>query len=68
MKKVICFIIGAVILLALIGCAKGVILHCDYCNKEVKVKESSGMTEDWIIYCEKCNEELFKDDPLLSGK
>ena len=67
MKKIL---IGTMILLALLtmfGC-KTKTLHCDHCGKEVTVKESNVMEEDWIIYCEECNEKLFGDDPLLGAK
>ena len=64
MKKIILILIAICMLLALTGCGKTKILHCDHCGEEVEVKESSNMEEDWIIYCEKCNEELFTDDPL----
>ena len=58
-------LIWIIVLTALSACGKTKILHCDHCGTEVKVKESSNMEEDWIIYCETCNEELFGDDPIL---
>ncbi len=67
MKKLILFIVVCVLLLA-VGCGKAKILHCDNCNTEVKVEESSNMEESWIIYCEECNEKLFGDDPILGDK
>lgn len=67
MKKLLCFLGALSVLLALTGCGKTKLLHCDHCGKEVSVKESSNMEEDWIIYCEECNEELFGDDPVLGN-
>ena len=67
MKKLLCFLGVLVIILTATGCAKTKTLHCDNCNKEVSVEESSNMEEDWIIYCEECNEELFGDDPILGN-
>ena len=64
MKKITAFILTGLLLLSLTSCATKV-LHCDHCGTEVKVKESSNMEEDWIIYCADCNEKLFGDDPLL---
>ena len=64
-KKLI--IIGAVAasLVLLSACGEKKILHCDACGEEVKVKASSNMEEDWLIYCEKCNEEFFANDPIF---
>lgn len=67
MKKVLCLILAVSVLFALAGCVKTKTLHCDYCNKEVEVKENSNMDEEWIIYCEECNEELFGNDPVLGN-
>ena len=67
MKKVIIFLLAAVMLLGLAGCATKT-LHCDGCGAEVKVEKSSNMEEDWVIYCKECNEKLFADDPLLGAK
>jgi hypothetical protein len=61
--SVIILVISVICIVA--GCGKTKVLHCDHCNKEVKVEESSNMEEDWTIYCDTCNEELFGDDPLL---
>ena len=65
MKKGIAFLLLIILLMALSACGKTKILHCDHCGAEVKVRESSNMEEDWIIYCETCNAELFGDDPIL---
>ncbi len=59
MKKILCFVLAAILVFTFTGCGKTKILHCDRCQKEVPVKESSNMEEDWILYCEECNEELF---------
>lgn len=67
MKKLLCLLTAVCLLFTLTACGKTKILHCDSCGKEVTVKESSDMQEDWIIYCEKCNEELFGDDPVLGN-
>lgn len=66
MKRIFAAMMAVLLVLALTACGVKV-LHCDACGKEVKVKESSNMEEDWIIYCEQCNEELFGDDPILGG-
>ena len=68
MKKFLIVTAILCLLLSLAGCGEKKILHCDHCKKEVTVKASSNMEEDWTIYCEACNEKLFGDDPLLSGK
>ena len=67
MKKALCIVTLAIMLFVMTGCVKTRTLHCDACKKEVTVKESSDMQEDWIIYCEACNEELFGDDPILGN-
>ena len=67
MKKVIILLSVVALLLALAACGATKILHCDHCGKEISVKESSNMEEDWIIYCKDCNEELFGDDLLLAN-
>lgn len=60
MKKLIIAIIAAVLMMSLFlaGCGEKKILHCDSCGKEVKVKASSNMTEDWIILCPECRKKL----------
>lgn len=68
MKKLLCLIITSALIFALCGCIKMKTLSCDGCGTEVSVRESSNMTDEWIIYCEECNEEFFGDNPLLSGK
>ncbi len=67
MKKILIAVMTLFVLLTMFGC-KAKTLHCDHCGKEVSVRESSNMEEDWIIYCDACNEKLFGDDPLLGGK
>lgn len=67
MKKISIILLVSFMLLSLAACGKTKILHCDGCNREVKVKQDSNMEEDWIIYCEECNEEFFGDDPLLGN-
>ena len=68
MKKFFAMLIAAVVVFSMAGCVATKILHCDGCNTEVRVKESSNMTEDWIVYCGPCNEKIFGDDPLLGNK
>lgn len=69
MKKFLPILLMAILLLTgTVGCGKIKTLHCDHCQKEVTVEEDSNMEEDWIVYCPACNEELFGDDPQLSGK
>lgn len=67
MKKLIIALLVISASLTVTGCEGTKILHCDYCNTEVIVGESSNMDEDWIIYCDKCNEELFGEDSLLGA-
>ena len=68
MKKAIVLTLAVLLALgSLTACDPTKILHCDHCGKEVSVKLSSNMEEDWIIYCAQCNEELFADDPLLGN-
>lgn len=54
MKKLLLAITVLALLAGLMGCAGTKILHCDKCNKEVKVSTKSNMDEDWMIYCESC--------------
>ncbi len=68
MKKGLCVLLAVMMLLVSAGCGKTKVLHCDHCNKEVTVKESSNMDESWTLYCDECNEELFGDDPLLGAE
>ena len=67
MKKAICLFLIAGVLFTFTACAKKKKLHCDNCQKEVTVKESSDMQEDWLVYCGECNEKLFGDDPVLGN-
>ena len=57
MKKLVCIVLATILLLALAGCAQKT-LHCDGCGTEVKVSQSSNMTEDWIIFCDSCDDDL----------
>ena len=62
-----CVLISMILTAALLtfgGCGTKT-LHCDGCNKELKVSKSSNMEEDWIIFCEDCEEEVFGDEPLV---
>jgi len=66
--RAIAICLVAVVMFTVTGC-KTKVLHCDNCNKEVKVAEKSEMEEEWTIFCKECNEKLFGDDPLLgTGK
>lgn len=62
MKKAIIFLLLPILCIA--GC-KAKTVHCDNCGRELKIKESSNVTEEWVLYCDECNEELFDGDPLL---
>ena len=59
-KNVFRWIILAVLVLLMLGCAKK-ILHCDGCGKEVKVSADSNLTEDSIILCDDCQKKLYGD-------
>ena len=67
MKKRICILLAAIMLLSAVftGCGKAAtatrIVHCDRCGKEVSVPEDSNMTDDWILYCSDCEKELGLD-------
>ena len=67
MKKRICILLAAILLLSavLTGCGKAAtatrIVHCDNCGKEIEVPEDSNMTDDWILYCSDCEKELGLD-------
>lgn len=64
MKKITAMLLAAAMLTAFTGCAKK-ILHCDNCNKEIKVSEKSNVEEDWILFCSDCEKELFGEDGLV---
>lgn len=68
LKKIVILLALVAMLLTLASCGKTKILHCDGCGTEVEVKESSNMTEEWIVYCEKCNEQIEKDNPDIFGE
>ena len=61
MKKILCLLMIASMLLAMTGCGKTKTLHCDDCNKEITVKENSDMNEDWNIFCEDCEAKRIGD-------
>ena len=67
LKKVLIILSVLALLLSLAACGAAKILTCDGCGAEVKVKESSNMEEDWIIFCDNCNSGFFGDDTLLGG-
>lgn len=67
LKKILMMLCVAALILSMVACGASKTLHCDSCGKEVRVRESSNMEEDWILYCEECNESLFGDDPILGG-
>ena len=67
MKKVIIFLLAAVMLLGLTGCGTKT-LHCDGCGKEVQVKKSSNMEESWLVYCEECNKEIQPEIDAILGE
>ena len=33
-------------------------LHCDSCDKIIRVSKRSEMEEDWMIFCEECNNAM----------
>ena len=59
MKKLVCLLAVAALLLTAAACGATKTLHCDGCGVEVTVEADSNMEEDWIIYCGPCNQELF---------
>lgn len=66
MKKLLCILMVISFMFVMVGCGATKTLHCDKCGKEIQVKESSNMEENWIIYCSECNEEIFGDNPVVS--
>ena len=68
MRRKIFITIAAVCALAsiLCGCAARVV-HCDRCGREIRVKESSAVTEDWLLYCSDCEKELGLDSIIPEG-
>ena len=66
MKRFLIALLVLCMLLVMASCGATKVLHCDHCNKEVKVREKSNMTEEWLIYCEECNAKLFSGDPILN--
>lgn len=67
MRKILSILLIAMLFLAFSGCDNKKTLHCDNCNKEVKVDKDSSMEEEWTVFCNDCNDELFSGDPLLGG-
>ena len=64
MKKVILLLV-VLCLLSCVSCAEKKVLHCDGCGIEIKVKSSSNMDEDWIIYCNDCNKDIIDEESLF---
>lgn len=64
MKKLLCLLLVAVMLMSLAGCGR--VVTCDGCGKEVQVKKNSNITDEWIVYCKDCELELFGEDGLIS--
>lgn len=56
MKKMMIFLLTALLALSLIGCKKTVTLHCDGCGKEVQA--DAKMDETWIIFCKDCEPKV----------
>ncbi|MBE6562312.1 MAG: hypothetical protein E7660_01085 [Ruminococcaceae bacterium] len=57
-RKIIAVILIALIFggIFLIGNKKS--LHCDGCDKIIRVSKKSAMEEDWMIFCEECNSAM----------
>ena len=55
-KRIFIITLSVFMLLLMNACGKTKILHCDSCNKEVLVSESSNMEEDWIVLCQECDD------------
>ena len=53
-KKLLLVMVLTLCLLALVGCGKKIVLHCDVCGKELYYDADSDVTEDWLIVCEDC--------------
>lgn len=65
MKKLVCLLAVAALLLTAAACGATKTLHCDGCGVEVTVEADSNMEEDWIIYCAACNKALFGEEGLV---
>ena len=55
MKKMIAFLLAAVLTILLMACGK-VTLHCDGCGKEVRA--DAKMDESWIVFCSDCEPDI----------
>ena len=64
MKKITAVILIAIMIFTLSACASKT-LHCDNCNKEIKVSEKSNVEEDWILFCSECEKELFGEEGIV---
>ena len=60
-KKIIALLLCLLMLLALAGCGKPRIVHCDRCGAEIQLSpEDKHITEDWILLCEDCGEPVIE--------
>lgn len=64
MKKIICTVLAIAALILLCSCGEKKVLHCDNCEKEIKVEVSSNMDDSWILYCADCEKALGLDDMI----
>ncbi len=58
MKRLFVILLLLVSLLALAGCGKESVVHCDRCGAEIVLPAGSRITEDWIVFCKQCEAEI----------
>ena len=66
MKKVLVFLLIAVLMLSLAACkTETVTLHCDgeNCENSVEVEVKNGNTPDesWVVFCQDCADNVLDD-------
>lgn len=57
-RRIIAAVLLAVIFLGIFLIGNKKTLHCDRCEKIIRVSKRSELHEDMIIYCNECNGEL----------
>ena len=52
--KLICIVLAVVLL---VGCGMRTVI-CDGCGEEIRVRERSNITDEWILFCADCEKAL----------
>ena len=63
MRKLFALLLAAALLLT--GCGTKTVT-CDHCGAEITLRESSNITDEWIVFCKTCEKTLFGDNPVVS--